>query len=169
MIVRAAPLSLHKASTKLRLRARRHPEDLDALILDLLARSNRPISAYDISDRSIAAGQPVVPNQVYRTLARLIDQGLVHRVESLSAYMLRQQSFDGCLVCDHCHAVQLLTDPIVVAGLKDRAERFGFAVDRTVVELRGLCTDCAADSRTAGDHEAARPLPTASPSPICGV
>ena len=167
--MRAAPLSLHTADSKFRLPVRRTPEDLDALILDLLARSNRPISAYDISHRSMDVGRPVVPNQVYRTLARLIERGLVHRVESLSAYMLRQRSFDGCMICDQCHTVQLLSNPEVISGLEDYAQRLGFAIERTVVELHGHCRDCEANIRATGDHEAALALPTVSSSPIVGV
>lgn len=170
MIMHAAPPSLHGANPKLRLAARRTPEDLDALVLNLLAASNRPISAYDISDRSIVAGQSIVPNQVYRTLARLIDQGLVHRVESLSAYMLKQQSFDGCLICDQCHAVQILSDPDLFARLQDCAHRFGFAVDRTVVEMHGCCRDCATQDHPNREHEAKRVFSDSTPPPnIIGV
>ena len=154
--MRAAPLSLHTADSKFRLPVRRTPEDLDALILDLLARSNRPISAYDISHRSMDVGRPV-------------ERGLVHRVESLSAYMLRQQSFDGCMICDQCHTVQLLSNPEVISGLEDCAQRLGFAIERTVVELHGHCGDCEANIRATGDHEAALALPTVSSSPIVGV
>lgn len=109
-----------------------------------------------------------MPNQVYRTLTRLIEQGLVHRVESLSAYMLRQQTIDGCLICDQCHTVQLLSYPEVITGLKDCAHRVGFAVERTVVELHGHCSDCEADINVAGDQEAVQVLPTASITPTFG-
>ena len=60
---------------------RRSREQIDALVLDLLAQSNGPIGAYDLAGRASAAGEVLVPNQVYRTLHRLIEQGLVHRNE----------------------------------------------------------------------------------------
>jgi Fur family zinc uptake transcriptional regulator len=156
--MRAAPLSLHKPRSTYRASTRRTRAELDALVLDLLGRSNRPVSAYDLASLSVGTGRPIVPNQVYRTLDRLMEQGLVQRVESLSAYLLKQHCLDGYLICDHCHAIQFLSEPRVVAGLADCAAHLGFSVGRTVVEIFGQCRDCAADGRgTCEDQTTSSP------------
>lgn len=124
--------------------ARRTREEIEALVLDCLARSNTPVGAYDISSRLRANGHSVVPNQVYRTLSRLMEETRVVRLESLSAYMVRREQFDACLIYDDCHSVQLTLNPDAVAQLCDHARELGFKVDKTVIETHGRCLSCAA-------------------------
>ncbi|WP_448664631.1 Fur family transcriptional regulator [Sphingomonas sp. CJ20] len=139
---------------------RRSREDIDALVSDILARSNAPISAYDIAHRSVSAGTPLVPNQVYRTLARLMEQGLVLRLESLAAYMLKAERFDCCLICDQCHAVQLLSTPELAMRLRACAQAHGFTVSQTIIETHGRCADCASAPRRTDDRNAVPSFPT---------
>lgn len=148
---------------------RRSTEKIEALVLDLLSRSNGPLSAYDIASRSIAIGNRIVPNQAYRTLARLMERGTVIRLESLSAYMLRQEPFDSCLICDHCHAVQLLASPETVTGLARWAERSGFTMARTIVEMHGRCADCATGHDNGPEQRRTPPSPSIAPSTVAGV
>lgn len=122
---------------------RRTPGEAQAHVVALLTRSNQPISAYAIVHRCAAEGYPIAPAQVYRALARLIGQGLVYRVESLAAYTLWRAPFDICLICDRCHAIQLLPDPALAAQLAERARRFGFTPARMIIESRGRCAECA--------------------------
>lgn len=124
--------------------------------MDLLARSNRPVSAYDMASRSICAGQPLVPNQVYRTLTRLIEQGRVHKIETLSAYILKREPFDACFICDTCHSVQLMSCPDSLALLLARARQHGFIGLRPVIETHGRCADCTASARTLSTQPAER-------------
>lgn len=141
---------------------RRSPGQIEALIIDLLVRSNRPVSAYDLASRSIAAGHPLVPNQVYRSLSRLIEQGRVHKIESLSAYVAKREPFDACLICDTCHAVVLVASPDPLARLLARADRLGFTAVRPVLEAHGHCPDCVANARsiiTDPAEEAPSPFP----------
>ena len=124
-------------------RPRRSPDQIADIILAQLARANGPVSAYGLASRAAAAGIPMVPNQVYRALARLLAQGLVHRLETLSSYILKDKCFDACLICDHCCAVQLYAAPDTEAQLKCRAATHGFTVTRTIIETHGCCAACA--------------------------
>lgn len=100
------------------------------------------MTAYEIAHRCADEGHVVAPTQVYRALARLIEQGSIARIESLAAYVPLRGPFDICLICDRCHGVLLLPDPALAARLVDRARQLGFAPTRLIVESRGLCTDC---------------------------
>lgn len=135
---------------------RRTREEIEALVLDFLTPSNIPVGAYDIASRLSAEGHSIVPNQVYRTLSRLMEETRVVRLESLSAYMVRREQFDACLICDDCHSVQLTLNPDAVAQLCDHAREHGFKVDKTVIETHGRCLSCAALARR--DSTAAPPL-----------
>ncbi|KTF68275.1 hypothetical protein ATB93_14825 [Sphingomonas sp. WG] len=122
---------------------RRAPGVAEARVVALLTGANRPISAYDIVHRCTAEGHPIAPTQVYRVLARLMAQGRVFRVETLAAYMLWRAPFDMCLICDGCHAIQLLPCPELPAQLAAQAQRLGFRPARLIIESHGRCAECA--------------------------
>src|SRR3546814_20464842 len=95
-IVMVSPMSVWRSKHT----RRRNPEEIEALVMDAIAAADCPLSAYDIADIATRAGSPIIPNQVYRTLARLIDQGRVHRLQSPNAYTDRSGTADSCLICD---------------------------------------------------------------------
>lgn len=113
-----------------------------------LARRDRPTSAYDIAESlSLARGKRVAANSVYRILDLLVRTNLANRIESANAYLAN--SHPGCrhdcifLICDDCgHAIHL-DDDRVTDALRQAGQAAGFAHVRPVVELRGICDDCA--------------------------
>ncbi len=56
------------------------------LVLDRLAASPAALTAYDLLDQLRPAGLRA-PVQVYRALETLGQRGLIHRIESLNAYV----------------------------------------------------------------------------------
>ena len=72
------------------------------LVLSLLARSSQALKAYDLLEQM---GNPMPPT-VYRALDFWLEQGFVHRIESLNAYFACGHPLHahGCqlLVCMHC-------------------------------------------------------------------
>lgn len=117
--------------------------------MNAIAAAEIPLSAYDIADIATRAGAPLVPNQVYRTLSRLIEQGRVHRLESLNAYLERQGTADACLICDHCHCVRMFDMPDLRSCMGELAGAAGFALDQRVVEVHGHCPACLASARSS--------------------
>lgn len=63
------------------------PRRNQQLVLGALARSERPMGAYELLELLRQEGLRS-PLQIYRALDRLIEEGLVHRIESLSAFAL---------------------------------------------------------------------------------
>jgi Fur family transcriptional regulator, zinc uptake regulator len=114
-----------------------------------LARHDRPASAYDIADNlSRSRGKRVAPNSVYRILDLFVRSNLANRVESANAYLVN--THPGCrhdcifLICDDCGKAMHLDDDRVTGALRAAGRDAGFADVRPVVELRGMCEDCAA-------------------------
>lgn len=114
-----------------------------------LARHERPASAYDIADNlSAARGKRVAPNSVYRILDLFVRSNLVNRIESANAFLVN--THPGCrhdcifLICDDCGKATHLDDERVTGALREAGRAAGFADVRPVVELRGLCEECAA-------------------------
>jgi Fur family zinc uptake transcriptional regulator len=115
-------------------------------VLELVWSSHQPIGAYAILDRLKSGNRRAAPPTVYRALEFLLARGLVHRIESLNAFI-------GCpapdgehpvqfLICRNCGATAELDDRRVDAALAKSAAARGFAVERRVIELSGLCQHC---------------------------
>lgn len=114
-----------------------------------LAGHEKPASAYDIADNlSKSRGKRVAANSVYRILDLFVRNNLANRIESANAYLVN--SHPGCrhdcifLICDDCGKATHLDDDRVTGALRAAGRNAGFANVRPVVELRGLCEDCAA-------------------------
>jgi Fur family zinc uptake transcriptional regulator len=120
-----------------------------SLVMGALTKSAGPLSAYTILDQLRDHGFRA-PLQVYRALDKLVEFGLVHRLESLNAFVAcRHPGCDGgetiaFMICDDCNQVEEITD----AGLADRirmiAADASFSLAKSTVELRGQCPDCSA-------------------------
>ena len=115
-------------------------------VLELVWASHAPIGAYALLEALNGEGHAAAPPTVYRALEFLRDQGLIHRVESLNAYI-------GCahpdaahtalvLLCTGCHRAAEFEDRGVDEKLRQAASARGFAVARQTIEVEGLCPDC---------------------------
>ena len=61
--------------------------DLRREVLGLILDAEAPTGAYDLLDQLKATRHGAAPPTVYRALEFLLDQGLIHKVERLSAYV----------------------------------------------------------------------------------
>lgn len=121
--------------------------DMRAEIFDAVAAVGKPASAYEIADMvSKKRGKRVAPNSVYRILDLFVANNLVRRVESANAFVAN--SHPGCLhdciflICDTCGSAVHVDDDKLSSGVRAAAEATGFAAERPVIEVRGLCNDC---------------------------
>lgn len=115
-------------------------------VLELVWSGHKPVGAYELLEQLRAEGANGAPPTVYRALDFLREQGLVHRIESLNAFI-------GCshpavdhggqfLVCTRCGEVAELDDAGIAAAMDVAADRLGFAPERRVVEVSGQCERC---------------------------
>jgi Fur family zinc uptake transcriptional regulator len=122
--------------------------DMRAAIFDALAGFDKPASAYDIAEAvSKARGKRVAANSVYRILDLFVGANLARRVESANAYVANQHP--GCLhdciflICDNCGQATHIDDDRLSSGVREAAEKSGFAEVRPVIEVRGKCGECS--------------------------
>jgi Fur family zinc uptake transcriptional regulator len=117
-------------------------------VLDIVAASHEALGAYEILARMGRTDRALAPISIYRALAFLVEHGLVHRVESLNAYVACTQVGDRhlgqFLVCSACRRVAELECPLIAEAIFSEAEAASFAVTRPIVEITGLCNACRA-------------------------
>ena len=125
-------------------------------VLELIWRRHQPMKAYDLLDMLRTERRSAAPPTVYRALDFLLEEGLIHRIESLNAYV-------GCgdpdrphvgqfLICQHCNAVAELNDADVHKVLTDKAGELGFQVNTQTIEINGLCPGCREQGHALNAH-----------------
>ena len=123
-------------------------------VLGLILDAASPTGAYELLDRLRPARRGAAPPTVYRTLDFLLEQGLIHRIERLSAFV---GCVAGCtaaahnaahthaaqfLICRECGRVVEMQDHDVSAVLARAAREAGFSVTSATIEAEGLCGTC---------------------------
>ncbi len=137
--------------------------ELRRQVLRLVLSSPQPIGAYALLDRLKAERPGAAPPTVYRALDFLLEQGLIHRLERLNAFMGCAGPAEahghghGCgghgpghdhphqfLICTACGSTAEICDGGVSAAVAAAARAAGFVVGRATVEIEGRCGRCAA-------------------------
>jgi len=119
-------------------------------VLELVWQNHEPVKAYDILDELKQGHSSSAPPTVYRALDFLQEEGLVHKIESLNAYVgcgnPKESHSSQFLICHECGFVAELDDADISDLLQKKANRFGFSIDDEMVEIKGHCQECR-DSR----------------------
>ena len=127
--------------------------DLRRQVLGLILQEEAPTGAYDLLDRLRATRQGAAPPTVYRALDFLLEHGLIHRLERVSAFVGCVAPEDGgpdhsshaaqFLICRQCGRVVEIDDHDLAHALADAARKAGFSVSKATIEAEGLCGACA--------------------------
>lgn len=131
--------------------------ELRRRVLSLIWESHLPIGAYAIMDTLRREGRNAMPPTVYRALDFLQEQGLVHRIASLNAFI-------GCnnpaeahaiqyLICRRCGTVAEIENGAIGGAIAASARELGFDMTGQTVEIAGICRDCL-DSPKRSSHGA---------------
>src|ERR1700732_2317206 len=109
--------------------------------------SHPPLGAYEAIDELAKAMPRPAPITVYRALDFLMENGLVHRIESRNAYLACAHDHDAAamvafLICERCGSVGEIPAAPVAQSLNAAARASGFAPKLSVVEITGTCAHC---------------------------
>ena len=116
-------------------------------VLQALLSSHRPLGAYEVIDELAKSMPRPAPITVYRALGFLMENGLVHRIESRNAYLACAHDHDTAvmvafLICDRCGSVGEIPAAVVAQSLHSAVRATGFAPKLSVVEITGTCAHC---------------------------
>jgi Fur family zinc uptake transcriptional regulator len=118
-----------------------------SLVYETLVEATAPLSAYTILDALRDRGFRA-PLQVYRALDKLVEFGMVHRLESLNAFVVcraadcETHETTAFVICETCGRVTEITDNSLEKKLKKISKEIDFKLEKTIIELRGFCAAC---------------------------
>lgn len=115
-------------------------------VLALVWGRHAPVKAYEILEHLQRDKPGAAPPTVYRALEFLLEMGLIHRIESLNAYVgcgdPRSPHGGQFLICRGCGTVAEINEPKITRLLSEEAAQLRFVADDQTVEIRGLCPQC---------------------------
>lgn len=134
--------------------------ELRQQILLLIWENHKPLGAYTLIEQlSEKTQRRIAPPTVYRTLEFLLELGLIHRINSLNAYIgctqphmhqtqsnqtesneLDRQNY--FLICRKCHYTQEILDANLSNQIETVSQSFKFLPQEQWLEITGLCEEC---------------------------
>jgi len=121
---------------------------LRADVLRLVADSKRPVKAYDLLSQVSESKAASAPPTIYRALDFLLENGFIHKLESINAFIAchhpRVRHTVPFLICDSCHAAIEMEDEKIGQLLDEKARALGFTPQAQTLEVHGLCVNCRA-------------------------
>jgi Fur family zinc uptake transcriptional regulator len=116
-------------------------------VLELIWQSHKAIKAYDLLEILQKEDKSAKPPTIYRALDFLTENGLVHKVESLNAYLgcsHPEQNGHSCqfFICRDCNDIHEFCDNNIFESINHNAEKIGFRPSAQTVEVLGICDNC---------------------------
>ena len=131
--------------------------DQRKLVLSLIWESHRPSKAYDLLEMMQQHDPSAKPPTVYRALDFLMEQGLIHRIDSLNAFTgcNHPNTHQDCyfLICIDCGTADECCSPTLTKAIHSAATLRDFSPGHTTLEIAGTCALCAAKDNQPIDRQ----------------
>ncbi len=118
-------------------------------VLELIAKARKPVKAYDLLESLRDNHAGAAPPTVYRALDFLLENGFIHKLESINAFVFCQHPAEAhqvpFLICDVCEGATEVCDEGAIAHLIERqAHSLDFRAKAQTLEVHGICKGCNA-------------------------
>lgn len=125
--------------------------DIRRQVLSIIWESHMPTKAYDILDKLSLTATSAKPPTVYRALDFLLENGLIHRINSLNAFVGcgHPTEHEQCyfLICTECAEVTECCTQSLTRAIEKTGKENQFSSLTTSLEIQGVCAAC--NSRSA--------------------
>jgi len=115
-------------------------------VLELILQAQQPIGAYSLLDHLVEDGRNAAPTTVYRALDFLLQEGFIHRLSSLNAFIgcpfPGHTTFSQFFICNQCSKVEELQNFEISQAIKDACQNKNFKIKNEIIEIQGCCKAC---------------------------
>ena len=120
--------------------------DLRREVLRLIWLSHVPAKAYDILENLKGKEWSAKPPTVYRALDFLLETGLVHKLDSINAYIGRShpREKNACyfLICTDCNEAKECSSSELYDAIESTWDNNSFRPKKITLEVLGQCNAC---------------------------
>ena len=114
-------------------------------VFELLLNDHRPLGAYQILNKLSKDGLNFTPPVIYRVLDFLIEQGFVHKIKNLNAFIACSHPGNThsptFMICRKCEKVAEID--VKESGIKLDKNLFSdFKIEESIIEVIGICKSC---------------------------
>ena len=137
--------AMHEAESICREKGLRFTE-LRREVLRLIWISHVPAKAYDILEKLKGKAWSAQPPTVYRALDFLLETGLVHKLDSINAYIgcshPRKQNECYFLICTDCNEAKEYSSSELSDAMELTLNKNSFRPRKVTLEVLGQCGEC---------------------------
>ena len=120
--------------------------ELRRRVLEMIWENHAPTKAYDILDKLKEGEGSAKPPTVYRTLEFLLDNGLIHKLSSLNAYIgcSHPLKHNKCyfLFCEQCRNIMECCNNDLSQAIAETATKNKFRPKNITLVIEGECQEC---------------------------
>ena len=120
--------------------------EIRKFILRLIWDNPKPSKAYDLLGEVSKMNYSAKPPTVYRALDFLLENGFIHKINTLNAYIACTHTLkhDHCyfIICDKCDQVQECCDEAITETIEKTLSQNRFSHKEIALEISGSCDDC---------------------------
>jgi len=123
-------------------------------VLELIWQGHKPVTAYSLIKTLRKEKENTEPPTVYRALEFLQKNNLVHRIESLNAFVgcegPEKEHRSQFMICNECSQATELRNSIgIERAISAQADKLGFTVSSSTIEINGVCPACQTDKKSS--------------------
>ena len=120
--------------------------EIRKFILRLIWENHKPSKAYDLLDKISKMNYSAEPPTIYRALDFLMDNGFIHKINSLNAYIgcVHPLKHNQCyfIICKNCNHVEECCDESITNSIQKTLSVNRFSHKDITLEISGDCYDC---------------------------
>ena len=121
-------------------------EALKKQVLKLIWKKPGYVKAYDLLDELQKIDPSAKPPTIYRTLDFLMENGLIHKLQSLNAFIgcLHPNEHNECyfLICDSCQKIEECCSKKINNVVLSTSKNNNFIPNKVTFEIAGTCQSC---------------------------
>lgn len=119
-------------------------------ILAMVWQNHGAAKAYDILDKLRQKDISTKPPTVYRALDFLMEHNLIHKLNSLNAYVGCSHPLEPCacyfLICYICGHVHECCNETITSAILETTHHYQFKAKHVTLEIEGKCQQCAQEN-----------------------
>ena len=123
--------------------------EIRKFILMSIWESHKPTRAYELLSKISDMDYSPKPPTIYRALDFLMENGFVHKINSLNAFIgcSHPMKHNECyfMICNNCNEVRECCDENITDTIKTTLSSNRFFHKNIAIEINGDCYECSKD------------------------